>query len=180
MKPAYGVFLELAALVILLVGVLRVVIPFPFSIMFVLVAQALATILIHCPAHYVVGRILGINFSKIRLGQSTLSRALPPAMRRIGPILVVPSLSVDAQSKRTAAPERLHAMYMAGIVGSVGAAIMFALFVSLTGSFFASLLSWLFALGYLVSDLILSPRSGDLLRAKVARAPERSPAARHA
>ncbi|MDV3244968.1 MAG: hypothetical protein LYZ66_07355, partial [Nitrososphaerales archaeon] len=84
MKPGYGVILELAALIILLDGVLRAVIPFPLSILFFLVAQVLVTILIHCPAHYVVGRVLGISFSKIRLGRSTLGRALPPSMRRVG------------------------------------------------------------------------------------------------
>ncbi|MDV3293931.1 MAG: hypothetical protein LYZ70_06640 [Nitrososphaerales archaeon] len=179
MKPVFGVFLELTALMILFAVVLRVVIPLPFTIVFILVAQALATVLIHCPAHYLVGRFLGISFRTIKLGPSTLSRVLPPSMRRVGHILVVPSLYVDARSKRTAAPDRLRAMYMAGIVGSVGAGIMFALLVSLTGSFLASLLTWLFALGYLVSDLILSPRSGDLLRAKAAMAPERGPASRH-
>ncbi len=178
MKPSYGVILELAALIILLAGVLRVVIPFPFSIVLLLVAQALATVLIHCPAHYVVGRILGIGFSKISLGRSTSTKALPPSMRRVAPILIVFTLSVDARSKRTAAPRRLRAMYLAGVTGSVGAAIMFALTISLTGGYLASLLTWLFALGYLLSDLILSPLSGDLMRARAAMARVRSPASR--
>ncbi len=176
MKPGQGVTLELAALIILVAGVLRVVIPFPFSVLALLVAQALATILIHCPAHYVVGRVLGIKFGKIRLARSTLSRALPHSIMPAGRILVVPSLSVDVSSKKTAAPAKLSAMYLAGIVGSVGAAIVFALLVTLTASLLASLLTWLFALGYLVSDLILSPQSGDLLRAKAAKAPMQSPA----
>jgi len=158
--------LELAALAALMVAVFQVRVWYPLSVLILVVTQALATLLVHCPAHYLVGSILGIKFSRMTLGRSTLVRALPPSIRGLGSVLLVFSLSVDKESRRTASLASLRVMYLSGVVGSIGTAFAFALLVTLSGGVLATFLSWLFAAAYLLSDMVLSPRSGDLMRAR--------------
>lgn len=177
MRPIGGVIAELAGLVLVLDALLHVIPSSQFYPLIVLIVQALTTVLVHCPAHYFVGRSLGIRFSGMKLARSTLVKALPPSIKSIGSLLIVPSLAIDKESRRTASPRRMRAMYLAGVSGSVGAAITLAILVSFGGSYVAASAAWLFSLGYLISDVALSPRSGDLMRAraagKSARAQER-------
>lgn len=172
MRPFFGVLLELAALVLLLEAISRLGVWYPLSVLVLVLGQVLTTILVHCPAHYVVGSALGIGFSKMRLGRSTAVKVLPPSFRQIGVLLIVFSLSVDRESKRTVSPRRMRGMYLAGVAVSVGSAIAFAVAVSFAGSFVASSVTWFFALGYLVSDIKLSPRFGDLMRARAVVTPK--------
>lgn len=171
MRPIFGILLELAALTVLLAVASMLANLWPLSILVLLLAQLLTTILIHCPAHYMVGRALGIRFRGIKLGRSTAFAALPSSLKRIGTFLVVFTLTVDRASKRTVAPSRLRAMYLAGVAGSVGGAFVFALVVSLTVNYPAAAATWLLALAYLASDVRFSPAAGDLMRARAAVTP---------
>jgi hypothetical protein len=168
MRPALGVTLELIALAMAVFAARVLADWYPFSILILLVAQALATVLIHCPAHYIVGRALGISFRSIRLGRTSVSRVLPASLKRIGSLLVVFTLSVDPVSKKLASPMKLRAMYLAGVTGSVGSAVTFAFAVSQTGNYVAGAVLWVFAIAYLASDVLFSPRAGDLMRARAA------------
>lgn len=175
MRALFGVVSELTALALVLCVASFSTEWYPFSILVLLLAQALTTILVHCPAHYVVGRALGIRFAGIRLGRSTASRTLPASLNRVGSLLPVFTLSVDPGSKKSASPARLRIMFLAGATGSVGGALTFAFAVSAAGQLAAGMVAWVFALAYLASDAILSPRAGDLMRARAAVSGSKGP-----
>jgi hypothetical protein len=141
---------------------------YPLSVLILLLAQATTTILIHCPAHYIVGRAVGIRFRAMRLGRTTAVRLLPKSMKRLGSLIVVFTLAVEPASKRGSAPSRLRAMYLAGVTASVGSAVTLAYVASLGGNLLAGAVTWTFALAYLASDVFFSPRAGDLMRARAA------------
>lgn len=166
MRPLFGVVLELVALFSVLLAGSALAGWYPLSILVLLLAQVLTTVLVHCPAHYFVGRALGIRFSRMRLGHTTISRALPPSLRRIGSLLIVFTLSLDRESKKHSSPRRLRAMFLAGVTASVGSAVTFAYAVSLTGNLVTGVVSWAFAIVYLASDVLLSPKAGDMMRAR--------------
>ena len=133
-----------------------------------LVLQAATTFLIHCPAHYLVGGVLGIRFNRISLGPSTITNALPPSLRGLGRVVPVFRLSVNKETSRAASPGRLKAMYLSGVTASAGSSAVIAVAVTLTGTVLASTLTWSFALLYLFSDVFLSPKGGDVMRARMA------------
>jgi len=167
-RPLFGIALELGALIAVVYVASVLANWYPFSPVVLLLAQALTTILVHCPAHYLVGRALGIKFSRIGTGRSTAARVLPGSLRRIGSSLVVFTLTVDPESKRSASPTRLRAMFLAGVTGSVGSAVTFAYAVGLAGNYLAGITTWVFAIAYLATDVVFSPRAGDLMRARAA------------
>ena len=166
MRALFGVALELVALAIVVYVASVLARWYPFSVLILLLAQALTTILVHCPAHYVVGRMLGIKFSRIGMGRSTVSRALPAYLERLGSLIVVFTLTVNPESKKNASSARLRAMFLAGVTGSVGSALTFAYVVSLEVSYMVGIITWVFAIVYLASDVLFSPRAGDLMRAR--------------
>ncbi len=168
MRPAYGVLLELVLLVSLLTLLANISVSYPLSAVVFLVAQGITTILVHCPAHYFVGRLLGVRFSRMRLGRSTLVRALPPSIKSFSSVLIVFSLSVGPESRRNSPSGRLRAMYLSGVVASVTGAFVFPFLSIIRGNLLATLLTSLFAVAYLLSDVLLSPKSGDLMRARAA------------
>ncbi len=165
MRPAIGISLELALLASVLA--LSTVLPSgPVYDLYILVAQFLTTYLIHCPAHFVVGRLAGIRFRSIRLGRTTLARALPPSLRGVGRLLPILTLSVDKTSMAAVPKPRIKAMYFSGTVASSGSAVVIAALVTLSGSWFPAALTWGLAIGYLLFDVVFSPRSGDIMRAR--------------
>jgi hypothetical protein len=166
MRPLPAVVLQLVALTIVAYTASVLASWYPLSILVLLLAQAVTTILVHCPAHYVVGRTLGIRFSRMKLSRSSGVRLLPSWLRRIGSLLVVFTLTVDPVSRKSASPKRLKAMFLAGVSASLGSAVMFALAVSLVGNYVAAIVTWLFAVGYLASDIKFSSEAGDVMRAR--------------
>ncbi len=138
----------------------------PFYDLYILVAQFLATYLVHCPAHFIVGRLAGIRFRGIRLGRTTLARALPPSLKGVGRLLPILTLSIDKTSLTAVPKPRIKAMYYSGTVASSGSAVVIAALVTLSGSWLPSALTWALAIGYLLFDLVFSPKSGDIMRAR--------------
>jgi hypothetical protein len=165
-RPLFGVVLELVALSIVLYAAMTLANLYPLSVLILVVAQALTTILVHCPAHYVVGRALGIRFSRIGIGRSTATKALPKSLKRVGSLLVVFTLRMDSSSRKTTPPTRLRLMFLAGVSASLASAFIFALAVGLAGNYGAGLVAWIFAIAYLASDILLSPKTGDVMRAR--------------
>lgn len=164
MRPVLGVALELTALVSVLLpwtlvhGVVRVI--------YVLAAMSLATYLVHCPAHYLVGIPMGIRFERIRLGRTALVRILPHRLRGLARTIPILALSVDKGSLSSVSPARTRAMYYSGVVASCASAVVLAAAVSLLGDFVLSAMAWAFALGYTAFDTATSPKFGDVARAR--------------
>ena len=166
MRALFGVILELAALAAVAYVASIFAGLYPLSILVLLAAQALTTVLVHCPSHYFVGRALGIKFRGMGFGRSTASRALQGPLKRVSSLLFVPTLRVDPESRKTAPPGRMRLMFLAGVSGSVASAVVFASAVSLSGYYAIGLANWVFALVYLASDVAFSPKAGDLMRAR--------------
>ena len=165
MRPVVGVVLELIALAFILLGTAAV----PSGLgrdFYLLVAQFVTAYLIHCPAHYAVGRLFGIRFRSISLGRTTLVRALPPAFKRLGRLLPILTLALERSSLPSIAKSRIKAMYLSGTIASSGSAIAFAATVTATETWLASILTWALAFAYLLFDIVFSPKSGDVMRAR--------------
>jgi len=136
--------------------------------LYVVVAELLATYLSHCPAHYVVGRTLGIRFVSMRLGMTTLAKALPPQLSRFAHFLPILTLKTDRPSLSKAGRRRASAMYASGTVASVLSAFLVAAWITPSASLNLLIVAWVIAFGYLAFDMVFSPRSGDLMRTRKA------------
>lgn len=164
MRPAIGIALELLALAAL-PAVWPLVPHGILGIAYLLVAQGLSTYLVHCPAHYLVGVSLGIRFRGVKLGHTTLAKALPAGIGSLVRLIPIISLSVERLSLKQVSKGRAKAMYLSGVVASCGSAFVIAGLSLFSADPEAIAATSLFAAGYLAFDLVFSPRSGDMARA---------------
>ena len=134
--------------------------------MYIILVELASTFLIHCPAHYIVGSALGIRFTSIRLGQTTLAKVLPQTLSRVTSLIPILTLSTDKASlARVSRPRRAY-MYASGTVASAVSTLVIATAATLVEPLTYELLAWLLAIAYLAFDVVFSPRSGDLMRAR--------------
>lgn len=171
--PGLRAFLGVALEVVSLAAVLGAFYFIPAGtsyLLYVVLTQLITTYLIHCPAHYLVGRAVGIRFKSIKLGRTTLAQALPPQLAPLVRLLPILTLSTDKSSLVGLPKARISAMYLSGTVASSGSAIAIAAVVSISGPPILDFLAWFVAIGYLLFDVVFSPKSGDVMRARVARA----------
>ncbi len=166
MRAVLGVSIEVLLMAVVLVAATHSGLGFPYSLLALILAQVLSTFLVHCPAHYAVGRLLGIRFDSITFGKTSMSAALPVPLRRAASYLVVFSVRVNRGSLRDSTPRRARAMYFSGVSASVASAFLFAIYVTSTGAFLSAFLCFVFAFVYLASDAIFSPKVGDIARAR--------------
>jgi hypothetical protein len=166
MKAEVGVSIELVSCAAILATALSVPQPFPLSLLALLIAQVSASVLLHCPAHFLVGSAVGIRFEKLDLRPTTMARSLPAAIRPLASLAVVPSLRTEKGSLRNVAPRHAWAMFMSGVVVSNAAVLLLAAWSLVSSAALVSGVAWLFAVVYLLSDIALSPRSGDVMRAR--------------
>lgn len=164
MRPIVGVGAELLALGSVF-GVWYFIPSGPAFLIYIVVAELLATYLVHCPAHYFVGSAFGIRFTRIGLGRTTLAKALPPRFGRIAGLVPIVTLSVEKSSLVGLPVSRISAMYLSGVVASSASAVAIAAAVTV-GPLWTAVAAWLIALGYLLFDIVFSPRSGDVMRAR--------------
>ncbi|MBI3859647.1 MAG: hypothetical protein HY296_05335 [Thaumarchaeota archaeon] len=165
MRPAIGVAAELSALILSLIPMAFL----PSSsirLLYLLVAQGLATYLIHCPAHYVTGSLMGIRFSDMRIGRTTLARALPSRLAPLARLVPIVTLKADKASLRGSSPSRGSLMFLSGVVASSGAAIIVAAVVAIGRNPIETAATVAFAIFYLFFDLAFSPKTGDVARAR--------------
>jgi hypothetical protein len=164
------VALELAALALIL-GVSPLIPSGTIFVLYVLVAEFLATYLIHCPAHYVVGRLGGIRFRGIRLGRTALVNIMPARLKWLGRLIPTPTLATDRTSLVSASKSRASAMYLSGTIASSASAVVIASVVSFSGPTLQTGLAWALAIGYVLFDAIFSPKGGDIMRARAVGGP---------
>lgn len=165
MKPAVGISFEIIALTLAL-GVSFLIPTGAFHTAYIVAVELVTTYLIHCPAHYFVGRVFGIRFSAIRIGRTGLTRLLPTGFGRIARLLPILTLSTERASLAAVSRKKVAVMYGSGTVASTASAVAVAVFFTMEGSFSNSAATWAVALLYLAFDLVFSPRGGDLFRAK--------------
>jgi len=160
-----GILLELVALA----GILLLPLWLPGGLSlgaYVVFAQLTSTYLVHCPAHYVVGRAVGVRFRELRLGKTTLARALPNKLKGLARPLPILTLVTDKSSIAKVSRRRLAVMYASGTVASTVSAFAIAAASTLAEQPPFFLLTWAVGLAYLAFDLVFSPRTGDLRRAR--------------
>ena len=165
MRPFYGVSAEVA----LLGGFLALAPAVPGGLVFalyVVAAELLATYLLHCPAHYLVGAALGLRFQRMSIGRTTLARVLPGRVASLARLLPVLTLSTDKSSLAVSSRRRVAAMYASGTVASVLSALAIAITAVCLEPSEYSVPALIVALAYLAFDSAFSPRSGDLMRAR--------------
>ena len=170
MRPVLGVSLELTVLALGASIGLEIPGGLPFAL-YTIVLELAATYLAHCPAHYLVGSAVGIRFRSMRLSRTTLARVLPAKMGGLAQFLPVLTLSVDRGSLGGVSKGELSAMYASGTIASVCAAFAVALASPRAEPAGYAMLAWAIATAYLAFDVVFSPRSGDLMRARIAKSP---------
>lgn len=170
MNPYAGVVLELLALACVLAISPLLPTGWVFGV-YVVVAELLATYLVHCPAHFIMGTIVGVEFRSIGYGRSTLVRALPQRLAGLAKPLPILTLKIAKVSLSRISKGRAASMYAAGTVASVATAFLIALLALPRDPLPFSALAWAVAIGYLLFDVAFSPRSGDLARARKALRP---------
>jgi hypothetical protein len=170
MRPFYGVSLEVGAFGLLILLSLAVPGGLPLAI-YVVILELTSTYLLHCPGHYLVGSAVGIRFRSVRLGQTTLARVLPSWAAGLAKAFQILTLSTDKKTLAAASKGRAAAMYASGTVVSVASALVIAVVSTFVEPFAYSAVAWLVAVGYLAFDVVFSPRSGDLMRAREALRP---------
>ena len=154
-------------------GILSLSLWFPGGLplgLYVVFAQLMSTYLVHCPAHFVVGMVVGVRFRELRLGRTTLARILPNRLRGLARRLPVLTLVTDRSSLPKVSRHGLAAMYASGTVASTASAFAIAAASTLSEQPPYFLLAWAVAFAYLAFDVIFSPKSGDLKRAGTALA----------
>jgi hypothetical protein len=167
MKPAVGVVVELAILVFL-VTLVRAFQPGLLLWLYVILVELASTYLVHCPAHYLVGSAFGIRFRNIRLGETTLAKVLPKSLSGLTKAVPILTLSTEKATMARVSKGRRAWMYASGTVASSASGLVGAAAATLIVPQTFALLAWAFALGYLAFDVVFSPRSGDLFRARLA------------
>ena len=170
MRPGVGVLIEIAALAGFLALGSAVPLGLPFAL-YVILSQLLATYLVHCPAHYLVGTAVGIRFRSIRPGKTTLKRVLPTRLAGLARVVPVLTLSTAKGSLAGVSKRKVASMYASGVVASASSAIVIAAAATWAEPIPYAAPAWAVALGYLVFDLVFSPRSGDLMKARAALGP---------
>ena len=165
MRPIVGTLIEIASLAALL-GLSSFVPPGLSFGLYVIVAELMATYLVHCPAHYVVGSLVGIRFRSLRLGKTTLATVLPARLAGLTRWFPILTLSTIKTSLANVSKRRVAMMYRAGTFASVSSALVIAAAATSVEPLLYAGLAWAIALGYLVFDLVFSPRSGDLSKAR--------------
>lgn len=136
--------------------------------LYLVVLELLATYLIHCPAHYLVGTALGIRFRSIQFGRTTLAKVVTPRIARLARVLPILTLSVEKPSLARASKRSASAMFASGVVASICAAWAVAVASTWLESALYASLNWVVAFAFLAFDAAFSPRSGDIMRAKQA------------
>ncbi len=162
-----GMVLEAFAVVLAVFFLLVFRLPWVPGPLGLLLTQGITLYAVHCPSHYVVGRIVGIKFSGLVVGRSALRKSTSRVIRLIGERAVTPVLIVDRTSLARASPLRRKAMFYSGVTTSTGAPFLVALYAALTADTPSTLVTLVAAIGYLAFNIFYSPRTGDVYRARL-------------
>jgi len=107
-----------------------------------------------------------VRFRELRLGRTTLARVLPNKLKGLVHRLPILTLVTDRSSLVKVSRSRLAAMYASGTIVSIASAFAIAAASTLVEQPTYFLLTWAVAIAYLVFDVVFSPKSGDLKRAR--------------
>src|SRR5437016_8313818 len=141
-----GMVLEAFVIALAIPPLLLFRIPWVPGPLALLLAQGIILYAVHCPSHYVVGRMVGIRFSGLVVGRSALRKSTSRVVRLIGERAVTPVLIVDRGSFARVSPLRRKAMFYSGVRDSTTAPFLVAFLTSLIrepNTFFDSLIEFM-------------------------------------
>ncbi len=120
----------------------------------------------HCLAHYIVGRVVGLDFSHFVLGSSPLKRINSPVVKRLDSLLPRLGIRLTHQSRKRANPTQRLLMFSSGVVTSTLLTLIPTLFAYSTITVPLNAILPVLWTGYLLFGSYFSPRYGDLSQIK--------------
>jgi hypothetical protein len=123
----------------------------------------------HCITHFIIGRLVGIRFRNYFLGQTHLVKVLPPRLRPLLARMPVLGIRVEKTSLEAARPRARYAMFASGAMASMLLPFLVPLYLLLVGETSAAGILLVISLANLLFTAALSPRVGDLYKARRSR-----------
>jgi len=140
--------------------------PFPLQILVILVAWFCFWYFSHCFAHYVVGKAMGIKFKHYFVGKSSITKLNSP-LNPIFKFFPVLGIKVDHETLKELSKNKKFVFYSSGALASMLTPTICLIPAWQMGKLIFGLML-LLTIGNVLLTLILSPRVGDLYRARKA------------
>ncbi len=137
-----------------------------FQLVIFLASFALLAYFAHCLTHYIVGKIVGLNFSHYVFGTSQLKQVNSTVNRTLDSVLPRLGIRLTPQSRMNANPTQRLLVFSSGVAASTLVTLI-PTFISYTiVTYPLNALLPIIWIGYLVFGVYFSPRYGDLSHIK--------------
>lgn len=136
------------------------------SLIRLLASFVLLTYFSHCLAHFITGKIIGIQFSYYVLGASPKSQTNSQVIRKLDALLPRLGIRLTQQSRKNATHRQRILLFSSGVVTSTLLPL-----IPVTIGYFGlpsplNILPALLWIAYLIFGVYFSPRYGDISRIK--------------
>lgn len=122
----------------------------------------------HCLAHYIVGRLLGVNYLYYFIGRSSLLRLNIKPISFIMKYVPVLGIKIDKGLFKNVSRHRKAATYASGAVASMLTPIVPLIYSVVYLDILTTLIFSIITFGNIIFTLYFSSRIGDLYRARKA------------
>ncbi|MEM4472549.1 MAG: hypothetical protein QXK03_02885 [Archaeoglobaceae archaeon] len=140
------------------------------KLLFLLISWTCFWYFTHCLAHYVVGKLFGIEFLYYYIGKSAILKLKIPIFK---PFKLIPVLGLKTkpESVKRISKKKVAIFYASGALFSMFSPAITLLFAT---EFFVFLFLLILTLSNIFFTLIFSPKIGDFWKVKNIRTPEKS------
>lgn len=122
----------------------------------------------HCLAHFVTGKLLGIRFLHYYIGRSSLVKLKLPIITPLLDLIPVLGIKIDKLSLINASRYAKSITYASGAIASMTSPLIPAVYALIYTELSIALIIMVLTLGNILFTAYLSPKVGDLHRAKKA------------
>ncbi len=119
----------------------------------------------HCIAHYIVGKILNINFLYYYVGRSGLIKLELPIISHIFRFIPVLGIKIDRASLRKVSKQRIAIMYISGALASMLCPLVSLTYSLINLDYYTTLLIGILTLTNILFTLHFSSKVGDFSKA---------------
>jgi len=120
----------------------------------------------HCLTHFVVGKILGVNFLFYFVGRSSVVKLNLPAVSSLARRIPVLGIKVDDVSLQIVAPNKWAIMFASGAVASMISPLISAVYAILHLPAWIGVFISVLTIGNIILTLVFSSKVGDLWKAR--------------
>lgn len=120
----------------------------------------------HCLAHYIVGRLLGVNFLYYYVGRSSLIKLNIKSISFVMKFVPVLGIKIDKTSFNNVSKYRRAATYASGAFASMLTPIIPLIYSAIHLDMLTTLILSVMTFGNIIFTLYFSSRIGDLSRAR--------------